>query len=272
MNKNAKSIASIILISTILSLLSGCINNYQAAHSFKIEDTKSIEFTQGKFKKIVDRYDDIKAIQNLLNKLHSEIELDDIDLRGWKYAFKVINENKELISEIVIYKDYLSYNNKIYRYYYQDKIYNKLYKLYEKLDYDEILEKEIEEIIEIGKKSREELPISEAIKGFWIKDNQEEFSLTSEYLIQGTYKFPYKIKETGSNYIYLTAFEESKSSSKEKELFELYLEVDSTRSNMRLKKIINQLWSSPLVYEENAIYINDDNHMLGSFDSSFFND
>jgi len=135
MNKNFKSVVSILLVSIILSLLSGCINNDQASHFFEIKDTKSIEFTEGKFKKIVDRYDDIKAIQNLLNKLHSEIALDDVDLRGWKYTFKVINENEELISEIVIYKEYLSYNNKIYKYYYQDKIYNKLYTLYEKLDY-----------------------------------------------------------------------------------------------------------------------------------------
>jgi len=272
MNKKIKSIVSIILISVILSSLSGCVNNYQVTNSFKIEDTKSIEFAEGKFKKVVDRHEDIKSIQDLLNKLNIEVVPDDVALDGWKYEVRVINENEELIDKIVIYKDFLSYNNKIYRYSYQDKLYNNLYELYEKLDYDEIIEKEIEESIEIDKRNREELSLNEAMKGFWFKENQEGFSLTSEYLIQGTYKFKYKIKETGSNYVYLTAFEESKFSSKEKELFDLYLGIDKTRNNMKLKKIVNQLWSSPLIYEENAVYINDDNHILGSFDSSFFNE
>jgi len=42
MSKKIKNIVSIILVSIILSMLSGCVNNYQVTNSFKIEDTKSI--------------------------------------------------------------------------------------------------------------------------------------------------------------------------------------------------------------------------------------
>ena len=270
MNKKIKSVVGSILMFIILSLLSGCVNNYQAVHSFEIADVKSIEFTEGKFIKNIDRYEDIKLIQDLFNKIHSEVVSDDVVLDGWKYEFKVINENKKLVNKIVIYKDYLSYNNEIYSYSYQNNLYNKLHELYENLEYDEIIEKEIQENIDTDKKNREKLLINEAMKGVWFKDNQEFFYFTSDYLIQNRYKFKYKIKETGSRYIYLTAFKKSRSSSKEKELFDLYIEIDRTRNNMRLKKIVNQLWSSPLIYEENAIYINPDNYILGSFDSSFF--
>jgi len=142
MNKKIKSILIIMLVSIILSLFSGCVNNDQVTSSFEIKNIKSIEFTEGKFKKIVDRHEDIKTIQDLLNKLNIEVMPYDGVVDGWKYEFKVINENEELNSEIVIYKDYLSYNNKIYSYSYQDKLYSKLNELYKNLEYDEVIEKE----------------------------------------------------------------------------------------------------------------------------------
>jgi len=272
MNRKFKSIVSITLIFVLLSILSGCANNYQVTHSFSVEDTKSIEFITGKFKKIVDRHEDIKSIQNILGSIPSEAVSNDVVLDGWKYEFKVIGENEDLVNKVVIYNDYLSYNNKLYIYSDQDKLYNELHELYDELEYSEVIETEIEESINTEKKNREKLPIDEAIQGFWFKDNQGSLHITPDHLIQDSYKFRYRIKEIGSDNIYITAFKESKFSLKENELFDLYLEIDDTRNNMRYKKIINQLWSSPLIYEENAVYISDDNNILGSFDSDFFYD
>lgn len=70
--------------------------------------------------------------------------------------------------------------------------------------------------------------------------------------------------------MYISVFKDSKMVSNNNMLFNLYLEIDDTRSNMRLKKVINQLWASPLVYENNAVYINQYNYILGSFESDYF--
>ncbi len=271
MNKKIKSIISIILIFISIGIFSGCTNNSsQIIHSFIKEDIKSVDIIVGKFKKIVDEPKDIDLIRDLLNSINGQIDSNHVALDGWKFEFKLINQDEELVDEIIIYKDYLSYNAKIYNYDNKDNLYNEIYKLYEQLEYDEIVEIEIEESIKAEKNRRETLESNEAMQGFWLQDNQEHLYFTPDYIVQGDYKFQYKIKEVRSDYIYITAFKESRFSLKENKLFDLYLEFDNTRNNMRLKKEVEQLWSPPLIYKENMVYVSNNNYILGSFESEFF--
>lgn len=271
MNKKIKYILNITLIAISLSILSGCTyETNEIFNFFVVEDIKFIEFTADKLKKNVDRQEDIKLIQKIFSKIDSEVVLEDLEVHGWKYEFKIMNENKELVNKIIIYSDYLESNNKLYKYDSKDNLYIELNELYNKLEYDEVVEENIEISIKEDRIRRDTLEIREAIQGVWFKENNEHLYFTPEHLVQGTYKFKYKINEVGSNYIYITALQESKLSTAEKALFDLHIEIDNTKNNIKLTKTVNQLWTSPLVYEENAIYINDDNYMLGSFDSDFF--
>lgn len=272
MNLKNKNIIRIFLITISLSILSGCTNAKEVSfQDYSIESIESIEFISEQFKKVIDKYEDIKLVQNLFKKIKIEksLEITDANITGWKYAFNTIDKNKNPIDEIIFYEKYLYYNNEFYSYSNRD-LFNSLKELYDRLEYEEIVEEAIEVEIEMYKNKRKSLPLEKALEGYWLLDDYGHVYFTQDNLRQGDYTFKYKIKEVGVDYIYISVFKDSKVVSNNNMLFNLYLEIDDTRSNMRLKKVINQLWASPLVYENNAVYINQDNYILGSFESDYF--
>ena len=274
MSQKNKNIIKIFLIAISLSILSGCTNAKQVSfQDYSIESIESIEFISEQFKKAIDKYEDIRLIQNLFKKIKVEksLEIPDADITGWKYTFKTIDKNKNLIDEIIFYERYLYYNNKFYSYSYSDRdLFNRLKELYDRLDYEEIVEEQIEYEIEMYKNKRKSLPLEKALEGYWLLDDYGHVYFTQDNLCQGDYTFKYKVKEVGVDYIYISVFKDSKMFSNNNMLFDLYLEIDDTKNNIRLKKVVNQLWGSPLVYENNAVYINQDNYILGSFKSDYF--
>jgi len=271
MNKKNKKVLNIVLLAISLMTLSGCNDKgEQLFHTIFTEDVKCVEFISGKHSKIVEKRKDIQLIQSIIGQLKVVAISNTNEVHGWKYELKLKNENNELVDEITIYSDYIYYKKQLYKYEDVSNLYVKLEEVYNKLHYGEIIDKKIEEKINMEKSKRETFNLEKVIQGFWLKEDYEHFYFTPNYIVQGDYKFKYKIKEIGADYLVLSVFKESIFFSNEQMIFQLHLEIDDTRNNMLLTKTVQQLGTSPHIYEYKGVYINDDNYILGSFNSDFF--
>lgn len=107
MSQKNKSIIKIFLIVISLSILSGCTNAKEVSfQDYSIESTESIEFISEQFKKVIDKYEDIKLIQNLFKKIDVEKSFSDEKLFCIKDLFNKGRRNNIFQNTIWNFKLY----------------------------------------------------------------------------------------------------------------------------------------------------------------------
>jgi hypothetical protein len=130
------------------------------------------------------------------------------------------------------------------------------------------LENEFE--IENQTVDRSQLSVEEALNGFWIEENETVIRFKDAYFIQGEaleHVFRYEVKETGKNELNLNLFGVEGFMVKDHNLFNLYLVLDETRTQMIMQKDIG---GRSFVYH--MVYLDADGVESSYFDTPFFSD
>jgi|LGOV01.1.fsa_nt_gb hypothetical protein len=117
---------------------------------------------------------------------------------------------------------------------------------------------------------RSQLLIEEVLNGLWIDENETVIKFEDTYFIQGKnleHIFRYEIKETEENELYLTLYGVEGFMVKDRNLFNLHVILDKTRTQMIMKKDIG---GSLFVYH--MVYLGTDGVKSSYFDTPFFRD
>ena len=138
----------------------------------------------------------------------------------------------------------------------------------QKSDNKDFLEKEFE--IENQIMERSQLSVEEALNGLWIEENETVIRFNEPYFMQGEdlkHVFRYEIKETEENELYLTLYGVEGFMVKDRNLFNLHVIIDKSRTQMIMQKTIG---GSLFVYH--MVYLDTDGVKLSYFDTPFFRD
>jgi hypothetical protein len=133
----------------------------------------------------------------------------------------------------------------------------------EQTDIDELV---LHERIE----KRRHLSVDEALKGMWIEENGTIIRFTDEHFMQGEeleHVFSYEMKEKMENEMHMSLYGVEGFMVKDRNMFELNVVMDETRSQMILQKDIGGK-----VYVYHLVYLDVDGVKLSSFGTQFFSE
>lgn len=131
-------------------------------------------------------------------------------------------------------------------------------------------EKEYAEEVEGRRNDRNNLSLEDALKGTWLIDQNTVMIFDELYLRQGDNTFRYEIIEEMNDIQHITVYGLEGFLIEETKLFEAFILYDESRTSIQYKKIVNQLFGSDLEFRYNAVYIDENQYVLGSFRSEFF--
>ncbi|ABR48029.1 hypothetical protein Amet_1860 [Alkaliphilus metalliredigens QYMF] len=129
---------------------------------------------------------------------------------------------------------------------------------------------EITNEIDIKREGRKGLSLSSALEGTWLINENTVLIFDDLYLKQGESKFRYEVNEEKGDVQHIFVYGLEGVLIEDRKLFEAFILYDETRSNIQLKKVFSQLFGSDLMFQYNAVLIDEDNYVLGNFDSDFF--
>ena len=125
--------------------------------------------------------------------------------------------------------------------------------------------------LDIGKRieERSQLSIEDALQGMWIEENGTIVRFTDEYFMQGEkleHAFRFEMKEKTENELQMSLFGVEGFMIRDRNLFELNVVMDETRTQMIMRKDIG---GSEYVYY--MVYLDAEGIELSPFDTLFLN-
>lgn len=272
-----KNLIYVVLIILLLNLTSCTHNNNSNNDLIKFDIMKKyyIEIKNDTYIKRITETEDINIIFRYINSLELKNikEFDkSITKDKMKNIFKIIikNEKEEIIHYISILGDKLY--NKGNWYHIDNNYLVRLRDIYSSLKYNEKIDKD-STIIKISKDNREKLFVKEALKGVWKDYDGNIIRFNQKYLKQGENIYKYYINHLEKNKIIISVYGNKGLYRKDKKLFDMRIEMDETRCNMAIKKIMVFKLGKDIEYNIDMIYLYKDNeniYEVGEFDSYFF--
>ncbi|MFZ5966212.1 MAG: hypothetical protein ACOYVK_03465 [Bacillota bacterium] len=224
---------------------------------------QKIMFEEGTIRKIITSKEDIQTVLEHINTMPLQEQEEKQSIFEPVYRIRCMDKNDVELGTI----SFIGTNA-----YFKDKWYGvdpqtvmSLQVLYDHMQYKEVTDGEII-IKEEMRKSREGMDLIDALEGKWQGTDKYTLYFDDGLLKQGDFSFVYAIIETEKDHIYMEAYGKKGLFLKGKKLFELFIDMDETRCNMRIKKVMD----SGQIYESHLVYSNQDGLFLGDFDATFF--
>lgn len=258
-----KIIYTILAICLSSSLLVGC-NNYTKL-TFK-EDIDYIEIRIGeKYKRISD----LNTINNLISLIEKSNLREIKENRSIPYSkidILIYFGEETDYKKITIIRDTLFYNGSYYKS--KSNLGEQIEKIYLGINYPELIDKEEANKIKIKIINRKNLSLQKALEGHWIDSEGNGLHFENGRLFQGENEFRYRINsiDKNENSIHISVFGLKGFLVKGKKLFDLSINLDNTRNNLKLKKDM----IGGYTYKYNMIYVDEQNNKIGTFESNFF--
>lgn len=266
---------SLLLLLSIFILLSGCGNSNSSKGligSNYFDDLENIIVYKGvSYKDISDKDAMDKLIYTLKNIEGKKLDVSSLkaeDFTGTSYRIDFIY--KKDTKSISFINNKILYNDIWY------KTNTNIENIYENIDLKENIDKNKKKA-QLRKDKRKDLPTDNSLIGKWKYDNGTVIAeFTDNEIVHFTKnndqwkesrRFKYEINSSTDDQVHLTAYSKKGLIFKGQKLFQMYILIDDTNTNIILKK---EMEGSIMNYENKLIYVDDEGFELGNFDSFFF--
>jgi len=271
-NMGHKNIISIfILICIIPFFITACKGNTDNLIFKDNNEVKYVQMQNGCYCKIITKPYDIKLLENLIYNIelleYNQNKQTSLNKGNDIFRIKFFNAYNEIVNIISFNNNKAYYNNKWFDIDPENII--KLNNAYERMGYEEYVDKLEKSRLE-QQLARKELPAKEALIGNWLYENGDNIHFNASHLTQeNNHIFKYIIEKEKDKSMHISVYGTSGIFVKNKKLFDLFIEMDSTKCHMKITKVMG---NSEYIFYDNLVYLNENNTEIGTFDSIYFSD